>query len=565
MCKIMNTQIQNLLRIGRAALPRHRATSGSFKPTFILLALLGLAVLPGLKAQELDFSQNLNDFKQFFPTQDGTNNIDDDNLGGAAAMAELGYAIAGWGKIISHNLKTPVKGGSSSAGTLFGTASLGGSWGHGTVFALNTDGTGFTVLHDFTGSDGAFPTAGLILSSNTLYGTTVNGGNVDDGTVFALDTNGTNFTVLHHFTTRYHAPYTNSDGGNPHAALILSGHTLYGTALDGGSGNAGTVFSLNINNTNFTVLHSFTAAHYDANFNLTNSDGANPYGRLLLSGDMLYGTASGGGTGGAGTVFAVNINGTNFTVLHDFAAVDPFTLTNSDGVSPQAGLILSGDTLYGTAFRGGNSTLGTVFAVNTNGTFFTNLYSFTGGSDGAKPAGELVLSTNTLFGTASAGGDTSLNNGGNGTVFALNTNGTGFTVVYRFTAGNYDYSLNGNNLTNSYGANPQAGLVFSGNTLYGTTEYGGSGGNGTVFSLSPAPPLTILGVTLSGTNLVINGANGQSGETNVTLMTSDLLQPLSQWKPVATNILNVTGDFTFTATNAVDPKAPRRFYILQLQ
>ena len=125
-----------------------------------------------------------------------------------------------------------------------------------------------------------------------------------------------------------------------------------------------------------------------------------------------------------------------------------------------------------------------MFAVNTNGTYFTNLYNFTGGSDGAKPAGELVLFSNILIGTASSGGDTSLNNGGNGTVFGLNTNGTDFTVLYRFTAGNYDYSLiDGGALTNSDGANPQAGLVLSGDTLYGTTSLGGSGGNGTVFSL----------------------------------------------------------------------------------
>ena len=452
--------------------------------------------------------------------------------------------------------------------TLYGTASLGGDAGYGTVFAVNTDGTGFTVLHDFTGgSDGNFPADGLILSSNTLYGTTENGGNYDNGTVFAMTTNGANFTVLHHFTSQSQNSFTNSDGAHPTAALILSGNTLYGTAQDGGSANKGTVFAVDINNTNFTVLHRFTATIYDPNFNLTNSDGANPNGRLILSGDTLYGTASRGGSGGAGTVFAINTNGTDSKVLHDFAAVNYLTLTNSDGANPKAGLVLSGDMLYGTAFQGGSANAGTVFAVNTNGTVFSNLYNFTYGGDGGKPAGELVLSTNTLFGTASAGGDASVNIGGNGTVFALNTIGTDFTVVYRFTAGHYNNDTNFNTLTNSDGAIPQAGLVFSDNTLYGTTSGGGSAGNGTVFRLSfgTAPQLTILGATLSGTNLVINGANGQSGETNVTLMSPDLTRPLNQWTPVATNVLNVTGDFTFTATNVVDPKAPRRFYILQTQ
>jgi uncharacterized repeat protein (TIGR03803 family) len=56
----------------------------------------------------------------------------------------------------------------------------------GTVFALNTDGTGFTVLHSFRGPDGIEPYAGLILSSNTLYGTTYGGGSNDSGTIFSI-------------------------------------------------------------------------------------------------------------------------------------------------------------------------------------------------------------------------------------------------------------------------------------------------------------------------------------------------------------------------------------------
>ena len=145
---------------------------------------------------------------------------------------------------------------SSDAITMYGTASAGhitvdGNPGYGTVFAVIPMARILPFCIISPASDGNFPAAGLILSSNTLYGTTVNGGNVDDGMVFAIDISGTNFTVLHHFTARYHAPYTNSDGGNPYAALILSGNTLYGTASDGGSGNAGTVFALNLDQHEF--------------------------------------------------------------------------------------------------------------------------------------------------------------------------------------------------------------------------------------------------------------------------------------------------------------------------
>src|SRR6266851_618797 len=81
----------------------------------------------------------------------------------------------------------------------------------------------FTTLHSFTGgSDGASPYAGLITNSsgNTLYGTTANGGSSGRGTVFAVNTDGTGFTNLHSFNY--------SDGSNPWSGLILSGNTLYG-------------------------------------------------------------------------------------------------------------------------------------------------------------------------------------------------------------------------------------------------------------------------------------------------------------------------------------------------
>jgi uncharacterized repeat protein (TIGR03803 family) len=114
------------------------------------------------------------------------------------------------------------------------------------VFKVNTDGTGFTNLHSFTGSDGASPYAGLILSGNTLYGTARIGGSSGYGTVFAVNTDGTGFTNLYSFTATSGTLSTNSDGADPQAGLILSGNTLYGTAYYGGSSGNGTVFSLSL-------------------------------------------------------------------------------------------------------------------------------------------------------------------------------------------------------------------------------------------------------------------------------------------------------------------------------
>jgi len=453
-----------------------------------------------------------------------------------------------------------------SGSTLYGTALVGGSSSQGTVFAVNTDGTGFTTLHDFTAlqnntnSDGAQPMAGLILSSNTLYGTASVGGNSGNGTVFAVNTDGTGFTVLHSFTAASGHAYTNSDGAFPYAGLILSGNTLYGTALGGGRSGAGTVFAVKTDGTDFTVLHTFGA--FSTSDPLINSDGTYLHGGLLLSGNTLYGTAEFGGRSGLGTVFKLNTDGTGFTNLHHFTATsrdgatpaaglvlsgntlygtgsksgvfkintdgtgftnlyslfgsmagltlsgntlfgttefgvtsgfgtvfklstDGTGFTNlhnfvgaGDGFAPVAGLILSGNTLYGTALGGGSSGGGTVFAVNTDGMGFTTLHSFVGSSDGAFPQAGLILSSNTLYGTASSGGSSGPETLGAGTVFKVNTDGTGFTNIYSFTA------TDATTHTNSDGANPLAKLTLSGNTLYGTASKGGSSSNGTVFAVN---------------------------------------------------------------------------------
>ena len=250
---------------------------------------------------------------------------------------------------------------------------------------------------------------------------------------------------------------------NPILALLLRLLWAAALVLHTSRAQAGVVF---------TTLHSFTA----------NSDGAAPLAGLLLSGNTLYGTASGGGTNGSGTVFSLNTDATGFTMLHSFTALDLTThANNSDGGRPEAGLILSGNTLYGTAYVGGTNGSGTVFAVNTNGTGFAIVYSFTAdfgfettNSDGAGPLAALISSGSTLYGTTYYGGSS-----GKGTVFAVSTAGTLFTNLYSFTA-----LSNGGYGTNSDGANPNAGLILSSNTLFGTAFIGGTNGNGTVFALN---------------------------------------------------------------------------------
>src|SRR5258706_473328 len=125
---------------------------------------------------------------------------------------------------------------------------------------------------------------------------------------------------------------------------------------------------------------------------------------------------------GLGLMLGAPVTAQTFTTLHGFTAYSGPYGTNSDGATPQA-LILSGNTLYGTAASGGSSGGGTVFAINTDGSAFTNLYSFTG--DGFGPEAGLFISGTNLYGAARFGGGS-----GNGTVFKLNTDGTEFTSLH---------------------------------------------------------------------------------------------------------------------------------------
>jgi len=106
---------------------------------------------------------------------------------------------------------------------------------------------------------------------NTLYGTAYNGGSSGNGTVFKVNTDGTGFTNLHSFSRRDNLAYTNDDGAFPSTGLVSNGDTLFGTTLAGGTSAGGTLFSINSDGAGFTNLHSFTA-HYNYYGN-TNTDG----------------------------------------------------------------------------------------------------------------------------------------------------------------------------------------------------------------------------------------------------------------------------------------------------
>jgi uncharacterized repeat protein (TIGR03803 family) len=339
-----------------------------------------------------------------------------------------------------------------SGSTLYGTTFTGGSGGDGIVFSVNSDGTGFTLMHSFVDgpNDGRNPSGSLTQIGSTLYGTTQAGGAAFSGTVFKIGTAGSSFGVLHSFTG---GP---SDGAVPFGTLLQSGSTFYATTVIGGSANLGTVFKLGTDGTGYGVLHSFAGSV---------SDGQAPfYGALAQSGSTLYGMTTRGGAANLGTIYKIGVDGAGRNLLHSF------TGNPGDGEGPQGSLILSGTTLFGMTTNGGSTGFGTVFKINTDGTNYNILHSFAGGpNDGGSPTGSLILAGSELYGMTGGGGIDSL-----GTIFGIGTDGTNYSVFHSFVGGPAD------------GAFPNGDLILSGSTFFGTTSQGGSSNDGVIFSM-PVP------------------------------------------------------------------------------
>ena len=279
-------------------------------------------------------------------------------------------------------------------GSLYGTGKEGGVSYGGTVFTLNTDGTGFALLKQFDWSSGSGLSSGLLQGQDgALYGAAASGGSFGGGTVFKLSTDGASFTVLEdmdYLTTGVFLTGTMIQGTDG---------ALYGTTVLGGSGGAGTVFRMNSDGTDFTVLKSFVY-----------STGAYPEGGVIQGTDgALYGTTAIGGSTDSGTIFKLNTDGSDFTILQD---LDYFT-----SLIAYPGRLVQGPdgALYGTSAYGGSAGYGTVFRLNTDGSDLSIVANFDFVTNGGYPRGDLVLgSDGNLYGTVADGGA-----GGAGTVFRL--------------------------------------------------------------------------------------------------------------------------------------------------
>jgi uncharacterized repeat protein (TIGR03803 family) len=389
-----------------------------------------------------------------------------------------------------------------SAGNLYGTSFGSGSVGGGNVYKLSppvppSSRWTETILHSFSGHDGANPAAGVVSDpAGNLYGTTAYGGNgpctvlavvIGCGVVYELSppaVAGGSWTesVLYNFQG-------GADSGGSQAGLIFdTAGNLYGTTsgsgFDFGSNGVGAVFQLSPPSVpggpwTETTICNFPAAVL----------GVNPFGPVVFDvAGNLYGTTylggnlSCGATIECGVVFqlappALPGGSWTETVIHTFAG------GMHDGANPVGPLVIDpSGIIFGATFRGGSATgngFGTLFAIRpaSGGAWtYATLHFFGGPSDGFAPRGGVTLGPgHVLYGTTSSGGSL-----GVGTVFKLTPGSVGGvwteTILHSF-----QYSTS----TPNDGSTPYGGLLLRGGTLVGATLSGGPKNSGVAYAVVP--------------------------------------------------------------------------------
>ena len=381
-----------------------------------------------------------------------------------------------------------------SSGNLYGTTTNAGisndTGGCGIVFELSpATGGGYTpsVLYTFqavSSTDGCNPESGVILdSAGNLYGTTTLGGNAGSGTVYELvrGSGGTwTENILWNFTG-------GDDGEYPGTGVVFDSESnLYGTTsaggvqsctLNGSESGCGTVYKLAP-----TAGGEWTETTL---YEFPNEDsGIGPNSLAFDEHGNLFGTTAFGGPPprldcnselGCGVVFELRLEAAGsfkYSVIYSFASASA-----TDGENPTGVVILNGAHLYGATNGGGTAGDGTVWELSHGASGWSEsiLYNFQGGTDGANPGSPLLLgATGALYG-ASGGGNTGCSNGC-GTLFRLTNSKSGWSekVLLRFDKTDGDDSgWFGNGL-----------IQDSAGNLYGVTATGGSLGDGVVFEFT---------------------------------------------------------------------------------
>jgi uncharacterized repeat protein (TIGR03803 family) len=356
-----------------------------------------------------------------------------------------------------------------SLGRLYGTTYSGGNFQGGTVFRLTlpatkTGAATLEILHSFQGPEGANPFAGLLIGADgAIYGTAQQGGAHSRGTVFRLDPATLAVTDLHDFNPGAKPP----DGSDPVAALVAGPNgLLYGTTGSDGANRFGVAFAISPQGdaVSYTVIHAFGAG-----------DGNNPYGRLVSSGNNLFGITNAGGKFGAGTAFELSLAKSG---KWKETGLYPFGANSQDVLGPSAALVLGkAGILYGCA-QDGSFGRGGVFAITPGkgGAPMAEqvIYDFGANANDPYDNSACALSadkTGRLVGITSGGG-----NNLSGSVFTLTPGGGGWTLAVP-----YSFGIRANGAATG----PQAPVIgVKGGYYVGTTPVGGAHDQGAAYRVT---------------------------------------------------------------------------------
>ena len=281
-------------------------------------------------------------------------------------------------------------------GNFYGTTSTGSTGGYGTLYQCIPSTGKLNIFTQFTnGNPGGTPLGTLTEGiDGYLYGTAEYGGGDNYGTVFRTDIATAITSTFAEITGGLAGQYPESD------LIQATDGNFYGTTELGGTNNLGTFFQVTPAGV-YTVIYSFTGA----------ADGSHPVRGIIQGTDgSFYGVCNAGGTYGGGSIYKIDYINTTFllTALHDFY---PLLL---DGSNPQGNLAQASDgNFYGTTTGGGVNGDGTVYEVTPTGGY-NLIYSFTDGVDSQGPIAGLVQAADgKLYGTAAG------LNGEDGTIFRL--------------------------------------------------------------------------------------------------------------------------------------------------
>ncbi len=394
-------------------------------------------------------------------------------LGSSAQVADAAWTLNSIGTFTGSNGSTPI--GSvviDASGNLWGTTSAGGAGSNGSIFEVVKGSNTVTTVASFSGANGANPNGGLFQDANgNFFGTTINGGTDNLGTVFEIVKGSNAITTIASFKSG------GTNALNPSADVIVdSAGNIFGVTPSGGTNNTGAIFEIVHGTNTITTVASFGP-----------SNGASPVGNLAFdpNGNIVGTTVYTGAAGsGFGTVFSYSPTTHAITTLGTF--------NGANGTNPYGGVVFDATgNLFGTTNSGtGTNKYGTIYEIAAGSNTITTLAAFGPTTGGINPRSGLVIdASGNLYGTATSGGTA-----GVGTIFEL---GRGQSTIQ---------TLASFNTTN--GSTPRSTLAFdSQGNLYGTASLGGSSNTGTAFMLAAPVPepsaIALFAVGLVGGSMAL--------------------------------------------------------------